>query len=205
MTLVVPQDFASVVQTFIWTGDPEPMAITYGVGIDTGSPPASVTDLAEDLRDAFDTAMLPSIDGILSMGQTEVSWQDSAPPTPPLIGVAAGGGSGGGTAGSVLPQNSAFLVHKRTALGGRGGRGRLYVPGVDESVCSDLGAITSTWQNTFNTALAAWLTAIVGIVGVTNMVLFHDDGGAYAAETPYQVVSLTLDPNIATQRRRLRH
>lgn len=204
MTLIVPENFAAVIQSLTWAGDAEPMAVTYGVEIDPASPPADVSTLATDLRGAFTAEMLPVLDGIISMLQTEVSWQQSAPPTPPLIGVASGGGSGAGTTGSVLPQNTAFLVHKRTPVGGRGGRGRLYFPGVDESVCSDLGVLTSAWQTTFNAALSDWLIAVNAIAGVIGMCLFHDSGGIFAPSDPFPITSLTLDPSVATQRRRLR-
>lgn len=204
MTLVVPFGYASVVQTFTWAGDPEPVAITYGVVTNGAGPPASAAALAADLRDNFSATMLGPLDGIISMLQTEVSWQEDPLPAPPVIGVAAGGGSGAGTLGSVLPQNSAFLVHKRTGVGGRGGRGRLYLPAVDESAVNDVGVVTGSVVTAWNTALAAWLAAIQAETTYLDMVLFHDSLGAFAAEDPYVVTSLIIDTQIATQRRRLR-
>jgi hypothetical protein len=203
MTLVVPQDHASVIHSLKMVGDPENMAVTYGVLIDTAAPPASAGALAATLATAFKTHVMPVMSTDLTLVNTEVSWQDTALPAPPVIG-SSGITQAGSDGDPLLPQNSAYLVHKRTSYGGRGGRGRMFLPGVRENEVDSIGAVTAGTVTTFNTALSNWLTAIFAAAGTDGMVLLHDSVGAFAAVAPYIVTGLNLDPVIATQRRRLR-
>lgn len=204
MTLVIPQDYAEVVQSLILSGDAEPMAVTYAVGIDSGAPPASASSLAADLRSAFVTAFSAFFNPLFTISQCEVRWQDTAPPAPPQIGVGPGSTIATGSAGTLLPQNSAFLVHKRTSVAGRGGRGRMYFPGVYESQANNIGQVDPAAVSAFNTSLASFLAAVPGVTGVINMVVLHDSLGAFAGAPPAIITALDCDPVIATQRRRLR-
>lgn len=205
MTLIIPDGFAAVIHQIRWTSDPDPMAVTYGVDIDTASPPASADALAQGLGTAFGSNLLARFGPTINLVQTEVEWKDTAGSAPPVVGVStAGAGPGTNTSTALLPANSAFLVHKRTASGGRRGRGRMYFPGVDETEVDNLGALSSATRTAWSTALAAWLAAIAAVAGVDSMVLLHGPG-LTIPPVPTPVTSLTLDPVIATQRRRLRH
>jgi hypothetical protein len=204
MALVIPEGYAHVVHSLSWAGDTELMAITYGVKAATVGAPATPAEIAATCNGAFGTNVMPEMDGIITLVGTEVTWQADPLPADPLIGSVSASVAGGGTSGSVVPQNTAFLVHKRTATGGRGGRGRFYLPGVDESAVSDLGIVATLVRTDFNTALQAMLDDLNAGGFTEGMYVLHDSLGAFAAADPYLVTSLTMDTLVSTQRRRLR-
>jgi hypothetical protein len=106
--------------------------------------------------------------------------------------------TGTGT-GTPLTSNTSVLVRKETALGGRHGRGRMFVPGiqvseidVDESGLigtTDLTAIQVTWTAFFDAMVASTCLPV----------LLHADGS-----TPNAITALRVQPIVATQRRRMR-
>lgn len=107
----------------------------------------------------------------------------------------------GGKSATSLPPNCALLVHKRTARGGRRGRGRLFIPwAVAETDVDEAGIITAPVVTTAQTASNAFLTAL----GVNNvpMAVLHSPGQT-AEGAPNLVTGLTVDRLISTQRRRL--
>lgn len=105
--------------------------------------------------------------------------------------------------GALLPPNCAVLVRKLTALGGRKGRGRAYVPGISEIS----GSLDSS--GTFSTAEATVIdTAFAGLdadlladttFGPVQTVLLHSD-----STVPTFISGWATSNKIATQRRRLR-
>lgn len=96
--------------------------------------------------------------------------------------------------------NTSLLVHKATALGGRAGRGRMYVPGVPSSNVNANGTITSEAIAAFNPALASYGDDMGA--GQMPLVLLHGDGSPITS--PTTISSLLCDGRAATQRRRLR-
>ena len=93
-----------------------------------------------------------------------------------------------------------MLVHKVTAVGGRRGRGRAYIPGAPATAIDNTGVVDSAYMvanqprlTTFGTACA---TNDIGLV------VLH--GGEGTLPVPYDVTNLVLDGKVATQRRRLR-
>lgn len=118
----------------------------------------------------------------------------------PLVGQDTGTLAGSLTA-TTLPPNCAVLVHKRTARGGRRGRGRLFIPWyADEGGVNEDGTLTSTILNPMQTALNGWRTALVA--ASLPPVLLHDTG-LTTPGAPDLITSFTVDPVISTQRRRL--
>jgi len=124
----------------------------------------------------------------------------------PLVYVAESGAVGGkGVTG--VPPNCAVLVHKRTARGGRRGRGRLFIPfliGTSDVAETGIlqGSQRTTWQTMCNTILTALTTQ-----GVPMVVLHSASEQGVGAPTtpglPNKVTSLVVDPLVSTQRRRL--
>lgn len=98
-----------------------------------------------------------------------------------------------------VPINSSVLVRKNTTLGGRKGRGRLFVPPwfPAEISVDALGNIESTSLAGLQTS---W-TALIGSFATLDLVpfLFHSD-----ATAPTQITSFTVQGLLATQRRRMR-
>jgi len=124
----------------------------------------------------------------------------------PVSFVGTSQGQGNKTA-EMLPSNCALLVKKTTFTGGRRGRGRAYLPWViEETWCDDVGNIFSTNQATLQGAVDDWkgeLETGAGALDPTPMYLLHNSEGETPAGSPSEVVSLTVDSLIATQRRRL--
>lgn len=107
----------------------------------------------------------------------------------------------GGAALTGPPPNCAVLVHKRSARGGRRGRGRLFLPwAIAEGNIDEKGALTAPSITAMNAAMAAFLTALQ--TNNVRMVLLHRPGKTTAGP-PDNVTSLQTDPIIGTQRRRL--
>jgi hypothetical protein len=110
-------------------------------------------------------------------------------------------------AGSTAPANCAALVHKRTARGGRRGRGRLYIPWcILVADLGESGIISGTRITTITAAVAAWSAQVTSLVGPP-VVLHRPSTPGTAHPTvpgsPNPVTSYVVDPLIGTQRRRL--
>jgi hypothetical protein len=97
-----------------------------------------------------------------------------------------------------LPQNCATLIRKTTALAGRRGRGRFYLPPItmDEFATSKAGVIASSSLAAMQLAANAWFDH------GEPFVILHDSLPSSLAPTP--ITSFVVDGRIATQRRRLR-
>ena len=101
----------------------------------------------------------------------------------------------------VAPPNCALLVHKRTARGGRRGRGRLFMPWfLNEAKVTSSGMIDASEQVSLQTPFNVWF-ADLATRGIP-MVLLHQ-GGDTPPGPPNLVTSLAVDPMNSTQRRRL--
>lgn len=107
----------------------------------------------------------------------------------------------GGASGSYVPPNCAVLVRKNTARGGRRGRGRFFIPWAVTTInCGETGIIASAYVTTLQNAMNAFLTALTTFT--VPMYLLHSPGQT-AEGPPNLVTSLTVDPLVGTQRRRL--
>jgi hypothetical protein len=197
--VIIPPGFAEVAARITLAGDAQTMNIVFGIEVEV---PPFTQDLAN-------LVSLHTADFIRSLTTTVYTYQgvdiavgnDGAPTIFSSV-TSAGVGE---QAGSVLPQNSALLVHKRTARAGRRGRGRIYLPGIQENQVDNVGGVATAWITAANTEGANWLSDLDG--AGARMVLLHDTSTAVppsAVPLPDVVTSLTTDPIIATQRRRLR-
>jgi hypothetical protein len=205
MPLTIPSGFANVSHKMLLAGDPEPMIVTYGLevaGAQTGG--ASITN-ATEMHDAFHLEFKNVVAAEYTLVETALRYGAGAGGSELLevasFPLAMLGGSPG------LPQNCAALFHKRTAVAGRRGRGRFYLPGLYEAGVDGKGRIDPTQLNAMNTAGSNFLAKIVTLPNVGPMVVLHGPSTALnptPEPAPTPVVSLTCDPVIATQRTRLR-
>lgn len=99
------------------------------------------------------------------------------------------------------PPNVTYLARKRTAEAGRANRGRWYLPGVNEDVVDSGGFLTSAKVTQLNTALEAFRADMFQLVILHRDPLVPND---YDFAPPTDITSLTAEPKVATQRRRLR-
>jgi hypothetical protein len=119
---------------------------------------------------------------------------------PNATGPAGEFGTGQDGLGNNAPDSPqvALLVKKLTAGGGRQQRGRMFLPLIAESQTDSGGKVNGTSRDAFQTAVNAWRTDLA--TRNVPMVLLHN-----AVEiVPTPVTGLTVDPTVATQRRRLR-
>jgi hypothetical protein len=188
--------FADVSVELVLTGFPRPAYITFGVDPTATDPSliaasvAAAASVAGSLKSVLDATVTNTVIKV-SLG-TDGSGD--------ISGEGNGFGSGGISL-TALPPNCAVLVHKRTARGGRRGRGRFFLPWcVGETNVEENGSIQSsqvtTLQNAMNTFRAALVTEAVP------MYLLHGPGQTPVG-APDQVTSLAVDSVIGTQRRRL--
>jgi len=108
---------------------------------------------------------------------------------------------------STPPANTALLVHKHTARGGRRGRGRLFIPWfVSSAEVAEGGTISSSEVTLKQVALNGFLANLTA--AAVPMVVLHRPStpGTEHPTTPGApnvVTALSVDPLISTQRRRL--
>lgn len=111
-----------------------------------------------------------------------------------------------------LAPNTSLLVTKETASRRGQRRGRMYLVSVPEGEVGDDGTLTTSWRNSCQGTVDAFLEAINTeiIIASTRMVVVHWTRGADGKidpdvpGEPTDVNSLQVQPLVATQRRRLR-
>ena len=99
--------------------------------------------------------------------------------------------------------NTAVLIKKTTASGGRRNRGRMYVPGFGlRSLVTPAGIIDPAYLADLQTNLDDFLALINAGTGfnATNLGVLHSE----PPSAPAVITSLTAEAKVATQRRRLR-
>jgi len=186
----IPSGFGQVNYRFSGAGAPSGAEVTFGFTVPGGDDP---TTAGGDLITAWNATDMPDLYS-LSLTFEEVLVKFGPDATGPSAVTPAGGAGGLGAAGG--PQQ-AYLVHKHTALGGRQGRGRFYIPGVAEADVDPSGTILAA-RITAATTILEDFRALVALGG-RELVLLHRDGS-----TPTAITSMTMDAKVATQRRRNR-
>lgn len=188
--MIIPVGYGHVQHIFRQDGTDRKAAITFGVqlqGVDFGE------NRVEDLHQLFGTEMMGEFTANTTLERTLLKYGPQATgPTFEYAQDIAGPASVG-----VAPPNVTFLVRKRTALGGRANRGRLFLPGVAEAAVQNGGEIAAGTIAALQTACNDWLAGLTTLQ--MPMVLLHN-----ASSDPTDVSQLVVDSTAATQRRRLR-
>lgn len=192
---VLPPGYISAIISITRSGDPDPYAVTWafdGTPESIGDP-----DLADAVQANFIVNWASSFPNDCVLGPTTLRiGQDGGDPIL-LTSTTTGTGS---NSSDFLPQNTAVLLQKRSAFGGRKNRGRMFMPIATETTVSEVGAITPAQQASYQNIANEWLTGYNNdVTGFGQMVILHND-----ATTPTPVTALTVSGLIATQRRRLR-
>jgi hypothetical protein len=130
-------------------------------------------------------------------------------PVPPIVGTHDVNSQGSGN-WACLPPNCALLVIKQSAIGGRVGKGRCYLPAgyLGESEVNAGGALSSAELSGANAKLGQLVTNLGDNAVGIGLRLFHGQrhhqGAVIApAADPTEVTGLVADPRIGTQRRRM--
>jgi len=195
MPVIIPPGYAQVLHRLLLSGDSEEMLVTYGISLSGGG---SVT-IANDLMASFASNILSQIfNGYQQLGVVLRVGQDGADP---VVFQSSSAATAGGSGSTPPAQNTAVLVKKVTALGGRRNRGRMFIPGfVGEADITPAGVITPATVTARQTSCTTWKNGIDSIAGVGQMVVLHSEGPF----APTDVVGLIVDGIVATQRKRLR-
>jgi len=189
--MIIPAGYAQVNLRFIGSPLPTGAEITFGVNPSGASTPSLIAAAVEDALDT--SGVLAPLSNAINVGTILVKeGPNSTGPSGEFPSL-----QGGGTAGNVSPPNVSAIVRKNTGIGGRHGSGRMYLPGIIETVVGDDGALASGFVSGLQTDLDEFLVALAA--NDAAMTLLHGD-----ATSPYLVTSLVIQNTAATQRRRLR-
>ena len=189
--MIIPEGYSQV--TFFFSGSPVPLgaAIVFGVQNISDSSPATV---ATQVRGAWSTGGLrASWSNLCTMSHVLV--KNGPNDTGPSADVATTllGSHADAPGGAQV----SMLIGKVSSLGGRRGRGRMYIPAIPESKIDPGGTLDATYASSAQTQATATLSAM--LTNNVPMVLLHND------ETiPTPVTSLAVSNIVATQRRRQR-
>jgi hypothetical protein len=208
--MTIPVGFAQITHKISVADNGRAAYVVYGVANPTDMDAASVA-LAADAAWSANLAKAMTTEGITNETLAKLGPDASGPSAQ----VAVEGGTGVEIPPTCTPQ-VAYLISKNTALGGRRGRGRMYIPAVKEESVSVLGRLDTGITSRISAKLGPFLVALT--TDDIPMVLLHDpptrwdlvDGqprrvptsGSIPAPTP--VLNLSLSPVVATQRRRNR-
>lgn len=199
----IPVGFGVCTWVFSYTGDPEEM--TCSMAADFLTAPIALN--ANELFTAWSANLLSQQDAVVTLNRVHILYQQDA--VDQIVVDSTSAAAPGTLAVNPLPSNCAYLAEKRTALAGRANIGRMYIPGVGEEDVTQNGGVSAARIAAMNTALGAFLVACNASSDVDNMVLLHscfheDDDPPCVPRVPTVITSLTLDPFIGTQRRRMR-
>ena len=192
--MIIPAGFAQL--NAIHAGAAVPTGAQYTIGFDLQSYSGGPQDLAQ----LFELAVVAS--GLYAnlantVDLVAVLVKEGPNATGPSHLEPANQPSSGGTAGATAP---AFLIHKNTDLGGRAGRGRMFLPGVPEASVNPGGVLASGVATAVTNDLQVLFSEMTAENAIP--VVLHNLGSPITTPTP--ITSFVCDPVVATQRRRQR-
>jgi hypothetical protein len=192
--MLIPEDYAQINHFF--TGPPIPLGaqVTYGVSLNVFGGDAS--DAAAAAYAAFQGSLLGRMNsGVTMTGVLCKFGPNDTGPSGEFSGAATGG-----VAGTAEGPQVSVLITKTTDLGGRQGKGRMFIPAISETQINTGGvmetAARAAMQTEANDFFAALITANLP------MVLLRAETSPILA--PILVNSLEVQTRVATQRRRNR-
>lgn len=208
--MTIPAGFAQCEVRFGGMNAPTGASVIFGVRLDDPLDiPAAVCNF---VRNAWAANLLDNQTDDISL--VAVRTKFGPDDTGPFAEVAFN--DPGTVVATATPPNTAYLVTKGTAVGGRRGKGRMFVPGLPEVSVDDSGTITQpslgTIQGRFDGFLGDLATASIP------MVLLHEPATVWTlvngqprrvplpgpVPSPDEVTSLNVAARVGTQRRRLR-
>lgn len=187
----IPEGFSQVNLIFNGPGVPTGAEMTFGIDNSVALSPADIADNVGTIYVAAGILAVINNDVDLAAIRVKNGPNDDGPfaVVPNPVASTLGGDS--------APPNTAVLIRKFTAAGGRRGSGRFYMPGPNEGSIGDGGLLTSTYIDDVQDAWAAFALGLA--TADLPMVLLHDNN-----REPDLVTSLEVQATAATQRRRLR-
>lgn len=193
---IIPPGFAHFIMPITRSGDPDPYAVTWACEANLAAA-AGIQQYCDLVQSNFIGTWETSFPNDCTLGPLTMRLGQDGPD--PLVVIASGTDTGTNTA-DFLPQNIALLIQKRSILGGRRNRGRMFMPVLTEDGVNEVGQLTPTQQASYQGIAADWLEAYNGEDGLGEMVILH----TAAPSDPTPVAALVVSGTAATQRRRLR-
>jgi len=200
MGVVVPVGFAQVSMQFFLTGDAEAMVATVGVDCGTEDNPTTIADeVWTNLTSSGTAYAASSMSDLYTVGPFVASIMT---PTGPQIGTGIFSITGENDAVTPPPNNVSWLIQKRTARGGREGRGRMYIPPA-ELHDGNIDAVGDIFT-TIHVRMQACMTGLLLAQDSDGhpLVLLHSE--ATGPLPPDPITALAAQGKVATQRTRLR-
>lgn len=206
---MIPEDFGQITHEFTGTQLPNGAAVVYGIA----NPLSINVDAVASLALTAFSLIMPQ----LSAGITLVNTRAKLGPDETGPSFEEGSSVAGGVASANgLTPNAAYLCTKGTAVGGRRGKGRMYIPGCSETVVDPNGQLTGAFRITLQGLVDDFMASL--LTNDIPMALLHGpatewtlvDGQprrvpvAGPIPDPDPVLSLTVAASVGTQRRRLR-
>lgn len=190
----IPPTYGESASTFRLAGTTTYGVVVLGHSFGVGTP--SAVDAANAVRDSWEAAGAAALlstdwflDGVrmaINDGGVIVTGED----TRAIL-------DGTGAANGVEP-NTSILVTKSTDQGGRGGRGRMYMPGAQDDSINQAGVVDGAYRSAYQGIMDDFLDDLNA--NEVPMRLLHAEAGP----DPAVVLGLTVQSIAATQRRRLR-
>lgn len=199
MGVTIPSGYGSA--RFVFQNDESSKEVGFTLGF---NPPGDLdTDYSGGLYDMFSNDACPGADDHMITGWSFIGVDTLQRDDTDLYSFQYRQTIAGSITGSAIPANCAVLIKKSSSLAGKQNRGRLYCPGIWPTEGSVDGG--GNIQGAQVTQMQGWWTAFFDLFGtpefadIGSPVILHDGAG-----TPAPIGALTVQPLIATQRRRLR-
>lgn len=192
--MTIPVGYAQITLTFGGAALPTGAAVV--LGADISGYALSPAELAEGVHGAFSADVMPHLVNTVQLETVLVKFgPDATGPSGEYSEVQVGG-----TGGSAASPAITYLVLKHTNLGGRAGRGRMYLPGVTEAAVGIDGTVDETKRDAVEDGITDF--GAVLSVAFVDLVILHGPESPLAVPTP--ITSFTVSSMVATQRRRQR-
>lgn len=205
--LVIPEGFGEGAVHFSLSGVPHPIVSTIGFHSTDGDLAADGQNALEALEGSIWDAIWGGSSANLAVGYTYLGMEARFNSSDGgVVSLAAPRAVAGTASVAVMAANSSWLIQKRTHLGGRKHRGRLYWPaaGMPENTVSAAGAIDTASVTGQQTLWNNLMTELDGIGSpVAPYILHRQEAGGPTPPAPTPINSFVVSPIIATQRRRL--
>lgn len=193
--MFIPEDWAQVNLKFTGDAIPDVAEMTFGVNIASyvGAPADLASLVITHAGDADLTALWVG-DVTLSSVLAKFGPNEDGPFAEVATDLS------GTAANPAVPANTSLLIRKVTAVGGRHGRGRMFMPGVPSNQVDSDGTVHSGYLDTAHANWGDFLGKMT--TDSAHPALLHAAPGL--TPPPYLILDLLPATKLATQRRRLR-
>lgn len=199
MALVIPDDCSNWIVTITNSGGGASAKSTISLG--TANSGILDQTKVDRISNLFRDGLKPFWDSGWSVGPVHVIESQGGPP----YNVWDNTTTEAGTNGAAVYASPAvsIIVTKQTGIGGKAYRGRMYLPGIQESNVDEAGTIDSGAVSAYQTLIDALKTNLLADAAINDLTLFHDEESP-AAGTDTVISNLLVRSVVGTMRPRQR-